>query len=189
MTQSNKTPTNDMSAPPNQVESALFAPALVVLGLPGSGVDTTAERLAADAGLVLRSAEEQMAAEAGKPIADVLIQDGEGTYRDLELAASLWACEHEGIALVGAGMLDHDDFWATTTPTCVVGLDVDVKTALKNLGLGAAASAVINPRATWMRQAEDRRQHMNQRCHHVVDVTDMSENDVVATLTSYLKPS
>lgn len=184
-TPANHTP-NPHQVPATDSSENVLSPALVLLGLPGSGVADIAAHLADQHGMLLRDAEEQMAQEAGKPIADVLIQDGEDVYRDLELAASLWACLHQGIALVGAGMLEREDFWEDLSPSLVIGLDVDVKTALKNLGLGAAASAVINPRATWMRQAETRRQQMQRRCHHTVEVTDLSVENVAAQITAHL---
>lgn len=165
----------------------LLTPVVVFVGLPGSNTSDVAQCVGQNLGLDVRNAEDHMDQLAGKPASDVLIQDGEDTYREIELAASTWACSHAGVAVVGPGMLDREDFWDGGTLSLVVGLDVEVKAALKNLGLGVAASPVINPRATWMRQADDRRQKLQQHCHHVMDVTNTDVHDTAANVVTLIR--
>jgi shikimate kinase len=65
----------------------LSRPVVVLVGPPGAGKSTVGRQLAARLGLPFRDTDADVVRVAGKPIAEVFIDDGEEHFRALERAA------------------------------------------------------------------------------------------------------
>src|SRR5487761_2046299 len=78
---------------------------LVLVGLPGVGKTSVAEKLADLWGCQFVDTDELVAAVHGKPSAEILREDGESVFRDLELAALSGAVDLDAVIATGGGVV------------------------------------------------------------------------------------
>ena len=78
---------------------------LVLVGLPGVGKTSVAEKLADLWGCQFVDTDELVAAVHGKPTAEILREDGESVFRDLELAALSGAVDLDAVIATGGGVV------------------------------------------------------------------------------------
>jgi shikimate kinase len=98
---------------------------IVLIGPPGAGKTTAGKLIARKLDVAFRDTDADVEAAAGKPVADVFVEDGEEAFRDLERQATLKAlAEHSGVLAVGSGAI----------------LDADVRAALAALAAAPAPS-------------------------------------------------
>jgi shikimate kinase len=131
----------------------------VLTGPPGAGVSTVAAVLAARLGVALRDTDSDVEQVAGKTVADIFFDDGEGTFRDLERAAVAAAlAEHTGVLALGGGAVMDPLTEVALAGHRVVFLDVRISDAAKRLGFNRDRPiAVGNPRSQWITLMEQRR--------------------------------
>lgn len=84
--------------------SGVAGPLVVLVGPPGAGKSSVARELGALLGAAVRDTDADVEATAGKPIADIFVEDGEPAFRALERAAVLQAlATHDGVLALGGG--------------------------------------------------------------------------------------
>ena len=161
-------------------------PRVVLFGPPGALVDQVATALAARLGVPALDTDALVEQRTGKHVADVLIQDGEQAFRDVEREAAADALARDGVvvALGGGAPLDPRTAGLLTDHarhgTCVVELGVSVSTASKRLRLSLGVpSPIINARAQWLAQQKLREPHYAKVRTHLVP-TDYLEPDRIA---------
>jgi len=134
-------------------------PAVVLVGPPGSGKSTVGAVLAARLGVGYRDTDADIVASAGRPVADIFLDDGEPHFRELESAAVRSAlAEHDGVLSLGGGAILRADTRALLADHAVVFLDVGLHDAVKRVGLDAPRPLLIgSPRARWRELMEQRR--------------------------------
>ena len=125
-------------------------PALVLVGPPGAG-KTTGGRLAASRlGLAFRDTDDDVEARAGKPVAEVFVDEGEAAFRALErdvVAEAL--ATHYGVLSLGGGAVLAEPTRALLGGHRVVFLSVGLADAVARIGLGQSRPVLaLNPRAT-----------------------------------------
>jgi shikimate kinase len=99
-----------------RVMKTATTPAAVLIGPPGAGKSTVGPLVAQRLGVAFWDTDDRVEAVAGKPVADIFIEDGEQAFRALEREAVAWAIA--GGAGPGGGAAP-----AGGTPAgCVVGL-------------------------------------------------------------------
>ena len=139
-------------------------PRVVLVGPPGAGKSTVARELGALLGADVRDTDADVEEAAGKPIADIFVEDGEPAFRAMERAAVLAALAGHGgvLALGGGAVLDPEvqaalaDRRATGTP--VVFLDVSLSAAAPRVGFNTSRPLLLgNPRAQWQALMDARR--------------------------------
>jgi shikimate kinase len=98
----------------------------------------------------LRDTDSDVEAAAGKPIADIFVDDGEARFRALEReAVALALAEHDGVLALGGGAVLASETRALLRGHRVVYLSVELADAVKRVGLGAGRPLLaLNPRAT-----------------------------------------
>ena len=135
------------------------APAAVVVGPPGAGKTTVAALLAARLALPVRDTDVDVEAAAGKPVADIFVDDGEPAFRDLERRAVAEAlATHRGILALGGGAVMDPLTEAALAGHRVVFLDVQIADAARRIGLNRDRPLLVgNPRAQWLKLMEVRR--------------------------------
>ena len=139
-------------------------PRIVLVGPPGSGKSTVARALAERWQLTARDTDADVEAVAGKPIADIFIDDGESAFRTLEHAAVRQALdEHDGVLALGGGaVLDPATQDALAAYRAgggvVVFLDVSLAHASPRVGFNQSRPLLLgNPRARWQVLMTERR--------------------------------
>ena len=139
-------------------------PRLVLVGPPGAGKSTVARTLAARWGVAARDTDADVEDAAGRPIADIFIEQGEAAFRALEREAVARALsEHRGVLALGGGaVLDPttQDALARYRDEggVVVFLDVSLAQAAPRVGLTGSRPLLLgNPRAQWKALMDARR--------------------------------
>lgn len=135
-----------------------MTPTVVLVGPPGALTAETGRELAAELAVPLRDTDELVVAAAGKPVADVFVDDGEAVFRELERAAAAAALQGDGVVVLGSGAVMDPLTEHALEGHVVAFLDVSVADAARRLGFSRERPAALgNPRAQWLRLMERRR--------------------------------
>lgn len=105
------------------------------------------------------STDDLVAERAGKPVAEVMVDDGEQAFRDLErqVVADL-VTGFEGVVALGGGVVLDPVNEVALQGVPLVFVDVTLAQAAEYLGLNLArTTTIVNPRAQWLRMLEARR--------------------------------
>lgn len=158
------TPAGQGVAPGPHPDSAAPGPVLVLIGPPGSGKSKLGRLLAHGLGLTVRDTDQDIEEHAGKPVADIFVEDGEPTFRAMERAAVATAlAEHDGVLSLGGGaVMDAGTDQALTEYArrggTVVFLDVTLAVAAPRVGMNQARPLLLgNPRQRWQALMDERR--------------------------------
>jgi shikimate kinase len=138
-----------------QAGEPLKAPPLVVLiGPPGAGKTAVGPLVAARLGVEFRDTDAEVGAAAGKPVADIFIENGEQAFRELERAAAARALgersalrAHGGVLALGSGAVLDDRVRRLLDGLPVVYLSAGFGTIARRAGLDRPRVVVPgNPR-------------------------------------------
>jgi shikimate kinase len=166
-----------------------MAPAAVFVGPPGAGKTTVGQAVAALLGVEFADTDHLVEAEAGKPIPEIFIDDGEPEFRRLEREAIAGALDSFGgvLALGGGAIMDVATRDALRGHT-VVYLSVELSDAVKRVGLGAGRPLLsVNPRATLKYLMDQRRPLYASVATHTVPTDGRTPEEIAAELADLLK--
>jgi shikimate kinase len=121
-----------------------------LVGPPGAGKTTIGTLLAERLGVEFRDVDHDIEAQAGKPISEIFVDDGEAAFRTLEVAAVAAALQtHDGVLALGGGAVLAPATQAALVGHQVVYLEVGLADAVDRVGLNTARPLLaFNPRAT-----------------------------------------
>jgi shikimate kinase len=125
-------------------------PVAILIGPPGAGKSTVGPLLAARLEVCFTDTDADIEAKAGKPVADIFVEDGEPAFRALERAAVADALDgRDGVVAIGGGAVLDPQTQQLLAGRPVVYLETGFAAAAKRVGLGQARPLLIgNPRAT-----------------------------------------
>jgi shikimate kinase len=119
-------------------------PIAVLVGPMGAGKTTVGAELAARWGVELRDTDADIEAVAGKPVAEIFVDDGEAAFRALERTAVARAlAEHSGVVAVGGGAVMAEETRSALAGHRVVFLDVGLSDAASRVGLGTTRPLLL----------------------------------------------
>ncbi|MEV0373480.1 shikimate kinase [Streptomyces sp. NPDC050636] len=167
----------------------MTSPAVVLIGPPGAGKSTVGALLAERLGVVYRDTDADIVATAGRPIAEIFIDEGEPYFRDLEREAVRTALEgHDGVLSLGGGAIMDAGTRKQLTGLPVVFLDVQLADAVKRVGLDAPRPLLaVNPRKRWRELMEHRRPLYTEVARAVVATGDRTPAEVVDAVLDALE--
>jgi shikimate kinase len=119
-------------------------PRIVLVGSMGAG-KTTVGGLVADAlGLAFADTDQLVEERAGKPVAEIFVDEGEAHFRALERAAVAQALESHGVVLaLGGGAVLDEDTRTLLAGHEVVFLQVGLSDAASRVGLGVSRPLLL----------------------------------------------
>ncbi|MEK9736165.1 MAG: shikimate kinase, partial [Candidatus Nanopelagicales bacterium] len=81
---------------------------LVIVGAPGAGKSSVGQRVAKSMGVEFIDTDRQIEEQAGKPVGDIFVSDGEAAFRAMEAQAVIEAIKTDGavVSLGGGAVLD-----------------------------------------------------------------------------------
>lgn len=127
-------------------------PVLVLVGAPGAGKTTVGRVLARRLGVSFTDVDELIVERAGKPIADMFLEDGEEAFRALEQTVVADALTGtDGVLALGGGSVLAAGTRERLRGHRVVHLTVGLADGLRRTGMSTARPllAGVNPRATF----------------------------------------
>ncbi|MCY7364196.1 MAG: shikimate kinase [Frankiaceae bacterium] len=163
-------------------------PVLVLVGPPGAGKSTVGRLLAHRLGVRFRDTDADIVGRAGKPIAEVFIDDGEEHFRALERAAVQKALEeHDGVLSLGGGAVLAEQTRRLLHGHTVALLDVDLSHATSRVGLNRDRPVLaLNPRAQLKALLEQRMPLYREVASLTVDTSARTAKQVVDVLADAL---
>ncbi|WBC15322.1 shikimate kinase [Micromonospora sp. WMMA1998] len=165
-------------------------PVCVLVGAPGSGKTTVGTALAAALGVDFRDTDTDIERQAGKPIPEIFVDEGEDHFRALERAAVAAAlASHAGVLALGGGAVLAEENRAALIGHTVVHLSVELPDAIRRVGLGAGRPLLaLNPRAT-LKHLLDQRRPLYAEVATATVVTDgRAPEDLATEIAALLKP-
>jgi shikimate kinase len=122
---------------------------IFLCGLSGSGKSTVAPLLAQLRGCAVLDTDAMIVSDAGIPISEIFMHEGEFGFREREARAVQSACAHEcAVVALGGGALERDDsFEAVRAAGTLIFLDAPDEVLATRLERGEARPLMAQPGA------------------------------------------
>jgi shikimate kinase len=169
--------------------TAVTRPVLVLVGPPGSGKTTVGRVLARRLAVPFTDVDAVIVERAGKPIADVFLDDGEEAFRELEREVVAHALvTADGVLALGGGSVLAPGTRALLRGHRVVHLTVGLADGLRRTGMSTARPllAGVNPRATFRALLEARAPLYREVATVEVDTSRRSSGQVARAVLEAL---
>lgn len=155
-------------------------PRVVLVGSMGAGKTTVGGLVAAALGVGFADTDHLVEAEAGKPVAEIFVDDGEAHFRALERAAVRRALEtHDGVLALGGGAVLDEGTRALLAGHQVVFLKVGLSDAASRVGLGVSRPLLLgNVRGRIKQLLDERTPIYTAVARHTVATDGLSAAEV-----------
>lgn len=165
-----------------------MAPRAIFVGAPGAGKSTVGRRVAERLGIPFADSDALIEKRAGKSVADIFIDDGEGEFRRLEREEVARALEDfDGVLSLGGGAILDPQTRSALRDQRVVWLQVDLSHATSRVGMNSARPLLLgNVRGTMLAMLEQRTPLYAEVASDIVDTNGRGIKDVVGQVVALL---
>ena len=133
-------------------------PRVVLIGSMGAGKTTVGGLVATALGVTFADTDQLVEAEAGKPVAEIFVDEGEAHFRALERAAVARALDtHDGVLALGGGAVLDPATRDLLAGHAVVFLEVGLSDAASRVGLGVSRPLLLGNVRGRIKQLHDER--------------------------------
>ncbi|MBM9458819.1 shikimate kinase [Nocardioides sp. zg-536] len=147
----------------------------------GAGKTTVGRLVAARLGVGFADSDHVVEERAGKPVADIFVEDGEAAFRSLERDAVAWLLEHhDGVLSLGGGAVLDPATRELLAGHRVVFLRVGLAEAVKRVGLGVGRPLLLGNVRSRVKQLLDERTPVYQGLARLTVETDERTAEQVA---------
>jgi shikimate kinase len=160
----------------------------ILIGPPGAGKSTVGPLLAERLGVGFLETDEQVEATAGKPVADIFIEDGEPAFRALEREAVARAvASHDGVLGLGGGAVLDPRTQELLARQRVVYLATGFAVAARRVGMDTPRPLLIgNPRAKLKELLEQRLPIYEELARITVTTDGRAPGEIAAELAAQI---
>jgi shikimate kinase len=167
------------------------AAVIVLVGPPGAGKSSIGRLLASALGVSFADTDDLVAREAGKPVSDIFIEDGELVFRELERAAVARGLDaigpDGGVLALGSGAVLDLDVRRMISKRTVIYLEAQFATVAKRSGLDRPRVVVPgNPRGQLRAMLNERRPVYQDVASLTIATDGMAAEEVAADLVKQL---
>jgi shikimate kinase len=163
---------------------------IVLIGPPASGKSSVGALLAAGRGVPFADTDDLAAQAAGKPVADIFVEDGESAFREYERAATARGLDGlgaGGVLALGSGAVLDPDVRHMIEKHRVIYLEAGFSAVAKRTGFDKPRVVVPgNPRGRLRSMLEERRPVYESLAALTVPTDDLSPDEVAADLLERL---
>lgn len=161
---------------------------IVLIGPPGAGKSTVGQLLAGLLGLPFRDTDADVERQAGKPVGDIFLDDGEERFRQLERAAAIAALAgQDRVVALGSGAILDEEVRAALADATVVYLAADFGTVARHAGLDRPRVVLPgNPRGRLRALLADRAARYEQLATITIPADDAPAETLAAELAGRL---
>ena len=156
---------------------------IVLIGPPGSGKSTIGRSLSRRLNRSLFDTDSIIEEKAQKKITEIFVDDGEGSFRDLEFSVLREVLQNpDSVISLGGGAPIREDaqILIASCDLFVVFLDVSLATAAPRVGFNRDRPLLLgNPRAQWQSLNEIRRPIYEKLSSMSIKVDDMKVDQIV----------
>jgi shikimate kinase len=146
----------------------------------GAGKTTVGRRVAQALGVDFLDTDEMIERDAGRTVAEIFVDDGEGHFRDLERAAVAEAlATHTGVLALGGGAVLDASTRELLGGQRVVFLRVGLSDAASRVGLGVSRPLLLgNVRGRIKQLLDERAPVYESVASHTVDTDGLTADEV-----------
>jgi shikimate kinase len=146
----------------------------------GAGKTTVGRRVAQALGVDFLDTDEMIERDAGRTVAEIFVDDGEGHFRDLERAAVAEAlATHTGVLALGGGAVLDASTRELLGGQRVVFLRVGLSDAASRVGLGVSRPLLLgNVRGRIKQLLDERAPVYESVAGHTVDTDGLTADEV-----------
>lgn len=155
---------------------------IVLVGAPGSGKSTVGPRLAARLGREFVDVDSVIVERAGKPIAEIFVDDGEPAFRALEEATTVELLDRSAVISLGGGAVLSAVVRQALAEHHVVWLQVSAGAAADRVGLNSARPLLLGNVRGRLIQLLNQRTPLYAEVATVTVATDDRTADEVVTV-------
>jgi shikimate kinase len=165
------------------------SPLVVLVGTMGAGKTTVGRLVAKAVGAEFLDTDHLVEERAGKPVAEIFVDDGEQAFRALERAAVADALEsHAGVLALGGGAVLHSETRRLLDGHRVIFLRVGLTDAAQRVGLGVSRPLVLgNVRGRMKLLIDERTPVYESVAQHTVDTDGLTVEEVAARVRALVE--
>lgn len=164
-------------------------PLLVLVGAMGAGKTTVGRLVAEMLGAEFLDTDHLVEERAGKPVAEIFVDDGEAAFRELERTAVADALRtHDGVLALGGGAVLDPDTRRLLDGHRVVFLRVGLADAARRVGLGVSRPLLLGNVRGRIKQLIDARTPVYESvAQHTVDTDGLGAHEVASRVSAVVQ--